>query len=188
MKSVLRSIKPYYLYLIITGRKTVELGKDFPVSPEWDRKVELYCSKDKKSFKRIPEEDREWMRKYIGKVACRFVCDKIDEMLPDYNPITKQFFYNNNWESNDWNSNDTCLSTEELNVYGKRKPLYGWHITDLKIYDKAKRLDEFYKVGKHEACKYGKKTCLNLRITDFCKRCEFEITRPPQSWQYMEAV
>ncbi len=151
MKSVLRSIKPYYLYLIITGRKTVELGKDFPVSPEWDRKVELYCSKDKKSFKRIPEEDREWMRKYIGKVACRFVCDKIDEMLPDYNPITKQFFYNNNWESNDWNSNDTCLSTEELNVYGKRKPLYGWHITDLKIYDKAKRLDEFYKVGKHEA-------------------------------------
>lgn len=61
MKSVLRSIKPYYLYLIITGRKTVELGKDFPVSPEWDRKVELYCSKDKKSFKRIPEEDREWI-------------------------------------------------------------------------------------------------------------------------------
>lgn len=199
MKSVLRSIKPYYLYLIIMGRKTVELGKDFPVSPEWDRKVELYCSKDKKSFKRIPEADREWMRKYIGKVACRFVCDKIDKMLPDYNPITKQFFYNNNWESNDWNSNDTCLSTEELNVYGKRKPLYGWHISDLKIHDTPKELGEFFVKGE----------CENFDFCRFCSNfhegrgwldgstCDEDdcitfgikpIRRPPQSWQYMETV
>lgn len=58
MQSVLRSIKPYWLYLILIGKKTVEVGKDFPKSASWNREVYLYCSKDRKSFNRIPKEDK----------------------------------------------------------------------------------------------------------------------------------
>lgn len=205
MKSVLRSIKPYYLYLIITGRKTVELGKDFPISPEWDRKVELYCSKDKKSFKRIPEADREWMRKYLGKVACRFVCDKDESrwfyMDTDGTPISN---IKSDYEQ------ASCLKRKEIIDYilrpnKKRNAekgtnwVHGWHVSDLKIYDTPKELGEFFIKGE----------CENF---DFCPCCSNfhkgrgwldgstcdeddcitygikPITRPPQSWQYTEAV
>ena len=80
MKSVLRSVKPYWIYLILIGKKKVEVGKNYPKSSEWNKVVEMYCSKDMKSFNRIPAEDREWMRKYLGKVACRFVCDRIEKL------------------------------------------------------------------------------------------------------------
>lgn len=48
-----------------------------------------------------------------------------------------------------------------------------WHISDRKIYDEPKELREFRKV------------CLNGKCVD-CIYEECEITRPPQSWQYVE--
>ena len=185
MKSVLISIQPYYVYLIIARlmgwdipqEKTIEVRKDFPKDSAWNKKTLIYCSKNRKSFNRIPKEYQPLMAKFLGKVIGEFVCNNIRKGGAD-NLI--QAYYHNN-------PDETCLTDKELVLYATTgKPIYFWHISDLKIYDKPKRLDEFYKVGKHEACKYGKKTCLNLRITDFCKRCEFEITRPPQSWCYVE--
>lgn len=79
-KSVMRSIKPYWLYLILKGIKPIEVGKNEPKSADWNKIVHLYCSKDKKSFNRIPQEDREWFSQFIGKVTCEFVCDKIEEI------------------------------------------------------------------------------------------------------------
>lgn len=59
-----------------------------------------------------------------------------------------------------------CLSEEEVVRYRENlpycKPLYGWHISDLKIYDKPRELSEFWDRKK--------------------------ITRPPQSWQYVEEL
>lgn len=81
MKSILRRIKPYWFYLICEGIKKIEVGKDYPKNKEWqeewNRGVELYCSKDMRSFNRIPKEHREKYRKYLGKVGARFVCDKV---------------------------------------------------------------------------------------------------------------
>lgn len=79
---VVRSVKPYYFYLICEGLKKYEVGKDMPKNSDWDKTVELYCSKDMQSFKRIPEECREKYRKYLGKVGARFVCDDIINMIP----------------------------------------------------------------------------------------------------------
>ncbi|MDE6442332.1 MAG: hypothetical protein K2L12_06250, partial [Clostridia bacterium] len=120
------------------------------------------------------------------KVIGDFVCDRIDKMIPDYNPITKRFFYNNDWQISDWNSNDTCLSTAEINAYGKEKQLYGWHISDLKIYDKPKELGEFYPYKEVVAGTCKNKDCNKTGLG--CYKClgVKPITCPPQSWCYVE--
>lgn len=176
MKSVLRSIKSYYLYLILTGKKTIEVSKDFPKSPEWDRTVELYCSKDKKSFNRIPEADREWMRKYLGKVACRFVCDKNEE-------------WNTTWlYGDDVLQKETCLNDVEIMDYMDDLldcKFYLWHISAIKTYDKPKELGELKSVkvirGYHPKNEVGMERLLHA------KRVQVNyLTRPPQSWCYVE--
>lgn len=173
MKSVLRSAKPYWIYLILTGKKSVEVGKDFPKSEDWNRVVEMYCSKDKRSFNRIPEKDREWVRKYLGKVACRFVCDKIDTFTPTEHGICINRFLS---------LYESCLSVEEMREYANGKQIYGWHISDLKIYDKPKEMGEFRKL-----CHYKISFCLgeNCEYWGY-SGCENFLTKPPQSWCYVE--
>lgn len=175
MKSVLRSAKPYWIYLILTGKKTVEVGKDFPKSGDWNRVVEMYCSKDKRSFNRIPEKDRELVSKYLGKVACRFECDKIDTFTPTEHGICINRFYS---------LYESCLSAKEMREYANGNTLYGWHISDLKIYDKPKPIMQFYKPCP---IKLGFKNCPGCEFysTDTgC--CMNNVTRPPQSWCYVE--
>ena len=169
MKAVLRSIKPYWLYCIIIGVKTVEVGKDFPKSNDWNKAVFLYCSQDKKSFNCIPEKDREWMRKYFGKVACRFVCDNIIDYTLDPYGYHSYFINDDDFE------NTGFIFCEELWEYGKGKTLYGWHISDLVIYDKPRELGEFrsYNVG--------------IRLENGYPLPTHEIQRPPQSWMYIES-
>ena len=58
MKSVLISIQPYWVFLIIaktmgwniSEEKTVEVRKNHPQSENWDKVAKIYCSKDKKVF------------------------------------------------------------------------------------------------------------------------------------------
>jgi predicted transcriptional regulator len=168
MKAVYRSIKPYWLYLILIGKKTIEVGKSVPKAENWNKEVFLHCSKDMKSFKRIPENHREWMRKYLGKVACRFVCDKIHTIIPHFDKPDFCNQYRCDWK---WGEGTACLSFTEMNDYLKGKQGYGWHISDLVIYDKPRELSEF----------------TGLRKTKF-GYAPIKITRPPQSWCYTEGT
>ena len=199
MKAVLRSVKPYWLYLILTGKKTIEIGKSCPQAKDWNKVVEMYCSKDMRSFNRIPEKDRERMRKYLGKVACRFVCDDITKIVTwertlfDFleRPIatvTEYGIWNNDFKQ-------MGMTWKEINDYGKKKPLYGWHISQLKIYDKPKELSEFF-VVKYDTVDY----CVGCPhhetpVTDYpCCDCVDEkgnrkyLTRPPQSWFFVREL
>lgn len=190
MKEVLRSVKPYWLYLILTGKKTVEIGKSCPQAKDWNKVVEMYCSKDMRSFNRIPEEDKEWMRKYLGKVIGEFVCDKIEE------------FSVGSLRSDDI-ENLACLSySEMIDYFYKPKELdgktakhgYAWHISDLKIYNKPKELSEFKKPLDSVHCSYYgdycEEGCVGFGGTDYyCKDYwdwEKGLTRPPQSWCYVQ--
>lgn len=179
-KAVLRSVKPYWIYLILTGKKKVEVGKDSPKSADWNRVVEMYCSKDIHSFNRIPKNDREWMRKYLGKVVCKFVCNKIDKFVIgslacddveekaclSYKEIC-DYFYGNNYDN-----------TVRIG--------YAQYISDLKIYDKPKELSEFKKAGymPEEQWLYALYPNTHCHYAAWAKK--FEITRPPQSWMYVE--
>ena len=144
MKAVLRSVKPYWLYLILTGKKTIEVGKSCPQAKDWNKVVEMYCSKNMRSFNRIPEEDKKWMRKYLGKVACRFVCDKVIStcgwrLRGDTQQCAKRTVLEEEFPRL------ACLTIDELVLYAGNdgREIYGWHITDLKIYDKPKEINEF---------------------------------------------
>ena len=162
MKSVLRSIKPYWLYLIIVGKKTIEVGKNFPKADDWNKIVYLYCSQDIASFKRIPAKDCGWMKKYLGKVACRFFCDKNYDITPHYDIPSFANQYICGWE---YDKEFDCLTHDELLAYLKGQKGYGWHVTDkCAIFLELKH---FSKVG------FGHLVPLK---------------RPPQSWMYVELI
>ena len=178
MKSVLRSIKPYWLYLICEGKKTIEVVKGYPKAIDWNRTVELYCSKDMESFNRIPKEYQEKYRKYLGKVGARFICDKINEYTFSV--------YDMRYRATHVEQEAMCLYQPELLRYGNDKPLYGWHISDLKIYDKPCELSEFTRPCSYDGiCSSCKRFIANGMSYGFC---DSTITRPPQSWQYVEEL
>ena len=111
-KSVLRSIKPYWLYLIIVGRKTVEVSKKKPSDEGFDGLVFLYCSHDLASFKRIPEEARGWMSEFLGKVACVFECKNITYISASVDEFGQKHLQNTTFIQN-----RTCLTENELFDY-----------------------------------------------------------------------
>ena len=79
MASILRSIKPYNLYLILTGKELL-ISKDKPIDKDWDELVYLYCTKDIKSFLKIPVGERRKVQKYLGMIAGHFFCAKIEDI------------------------------------------------------------------------------------------------------------
>ena len=107
----------------------------------------------------------------------------------------------------------SCISKSELNSYGANAAcLYAWRITDLKIYNKPKELSEFYPIkpkriedwtNKDDCayCKYHKWVGSMQEYVEKGKPmrekctlgkpepiCEYTppISRPPQSWCYVE--
>ncbi len=81
--------------------------------------------------------------------------------------------------------------------YGGNKPLYGWKIAELKIYDKPKPLSEFIhpsigccNEGKCRGCKFLEEgNGYNLEddcAADFDTDMYSILRRPPQSWCYIE--
>lgn len=183
MKSILMSIKPYYAYLIIKGEKTIEVRKFGARKLNWSGKIICYVSKDKQSFNRIPQDDRAEFAKYLGNVAFEFVKGGVmcEEALHMRHGLK-----------------DSCLTHDELDNYGKGKPLYGYRITSLKVYDKPKELGEFSKPlsekdleeGNYDLDCGGEVSCYDYpEGGDYCADCEYggakPLTRAPQSWQYV---
>ena len=86
----------------------------------------------------------------------------------------------------------SCLSYGEICTYRKNlpyyKPLYGWHISDLKIYNTPKELREFNNpcTGKEcSKCQYEVREKLPFGEIGVC--CgRYHIIRPFQSWGYVE--
>ena len=69
--------------------------------------------------------------------------------------------------------------------YSDGKTVYGWHISDLIIYDEPKEWSEFYK-----PCKWNYDCCTCEYWGEFVEDCclDDSIKRPPQSWCYVEEL
>ena len=121
MKSVLIAIRPQWAEKIARGEKTIEVRKTAP--KEVPFKAYIYCTKEKK------QDDIIWAGvcgdrgKWNGRVIGEFICNNASEL--DY-----VYYWNNGYEF------ATCLTYRQVADYGKGKTLYGWHISDLKIYDR----------------------------------------------------
>ena len=176
MKAVLASLKPYYYYLVGEGIKTIEVRKTFPKAEDWSKDIFFYMCRDEKSFAEIPKVFREKYRKHFGKIGLRVVCDNILDYTLDPYGHHSYYISDDDFES-------TCLTFfEELWDYGKGKTLYGWHISNLIIYDKPRELSDFLIDCKNCNKKFvGDPNCWQGCVDGYRR-----ITRPPQSWCYVE--
>lgn len=185
---ILASLKPYYYYLIGEKKKNIEVRKS--ALKDLPQDIVFYMSNDEKSFAKIPKEFQEKYRKHFGKVGIKVICDRIDEykyVYCDHPEIGYPVGYDcgDNWyDIDDEDLQKACLTEEEFKRYGNGKSLYGWHISDLKIYDKPRELSEFIK-----PCPYGDSPCQVCEYYfDYPGECRNIITRPPQSYMYVEEV
>ena len=189
MRKVLVSLKPYYYYLVGEGIKKIEVRKNMPRASDWDKEVLFYMSKDVKSFAKIPKEFQEKYRKHFGEVGMQFVCDNIEE-FHEYELSPSKKFYEFEKARISLFLKESCLSYNEVCDYRKDlpyyKPLYAWHISDLKIYGKPKELGEFKRWNRTEE----NAPCAHTKwLYPDCKDCKAcNLTRPPQSWCYVEEV
>ena len=120
-----------------------------------------------------------------------FVCDKIDRLThigatgsrePDKLYIeTPDLEY----EYADELLRAACLTEAEAEKYLKGGDGYGWHISDLKIWDESVRLKNFWGM---KPCRHGGDCCTCLQWDNMKEECcaSRYISRPPQSWCYME--
>lgn len=191
MKEVLLSTQPKWCEKIGNNEKKIEVRKTRPKGQK-PFKCYIYCTKgDKKeqallldingrlSFGDYRNADNKDFYIANGKVIGEFICDKVyliknrgsrftvaDEEQSVTNEVARQ----------------SCLDYNDMVSYLGNKDGYGWHISDLKIYDKPKELSDFIK-----KCSNNKlKDCVFCYYYDFNKnRCSNRISRPPQSWQYV---
>lgn len=138
MKSVMLSIRPEWCEKIAKGEKTIEVRKTIP-KIETPFKCYIYMTATKErcrfweyitAYQNSKGDIVDGSQKVIGE----FICDRIYEWTYNYNVGE----YNIGGDS----LCRTCLSYSEFENYGKGKTLYGWHISDLKIYDKPILLEE----------------------------------------------
>jgi predicted transcriptional regulator len=186
MREVLISIQPKWVEKICCGEKTVEVRK---TKPKLDTpfKVYIYETLGKTKWCNTCKDPCE--RPYPncachegwGKVIGEFVCDRIVQ-------------FENNWYDPAFaeTSDLSCVGFEELAIYiGKKDFGYGWHITDLVVYDEPRELSEFRKDVK-DRCTFNEDgVCLgrnqnHVILCDHMDCCQREIKRPPQSWCYIE--
>lgn len=183
-KAVLISIRPKWVEKIANGKKTIEVRKTKP-KLETPFKCYIYCTLPK-----YPHEDfiaTDYPRPQFyggGKVIGEFTCDQIIDAWWDYVPdaITREVA-GGNLEALD----GTSMADEELFSYvgdSMRDHCYGWHISDLRIYDAPKELSEFKTLCRVDA------DCCACPYYNYTKMdCDGRVIgRPPQSWCYVDDV
>ncbi len=195
MKSVLISIQPKWCELIARGKKTVEVRKTKP-KLETPFKVYIYETQGRYEDLRDCRTFKFWdiRQKVIGE----FVCDRIYEIGYDY-------FYPCGYEvsmgeiSRKELYEKSCLSFNQMDNYLNMELGYGWHISNLVIYDKPRELGEFVVEGDClngdcKKCKwfdggndYNVEADCLLPYDFHFKKAVKPLFRPPQSWCYVES-
>ena len=151
-----------------------------------------------------------WNKLLNGFIVAKFTLNKVDKYISSsysekysYYPYYRKITHKTGSEIkiHDVLNIQTrmCLSEEEFSDYGKGKPLYAWHIDNLKFFNKPMELREFYRnnFDKDEAkpCNCGK--YCEFQDYDYVENqpccgidydgsdCPFKkISRSFQSWGY----
>ena len=172
MKSVLISIRPKWCELIANGKKTIELRKS---RPKLETPFKCYIYKTMTGYVSRSKENDILIPVTYGKVIGEFVCDDIDEVSVYYDTL----YCMNNTQPKKFTQMRLTLD-EVIEYLGEKNHGYTWHISDLKIYDTPKELKEF-KAPCTQKCNYLE-SCGGTNAEE----CLFGISRPPQSWCYVE--
>ena len=155
-KAVMISIRPECVKKIARGEKIIEVRK---TRPKLGTPFKCYI------YQTLPKSG-DWNDR-DGHVIGEFVCDEIIEDKHRENALLFE--------------KKGRVPFDVQKKYGSKQILYGWHISDLIIYDMPKRLSEFMQCHK---CEYYSR----------CKEHEYgcngayKVTRPPQSFMYVEEL
>ena len=174
-KTVMLSIRPKWVEKIANGEKTIEVRKTKP-KLETPFKAYIYCTLPKYPHEDFIATDYPMPQFYGGgKVIGEFTCERIVPITYDggrlWCPTNAAF------------SPATCLSQAEIIAYiGDKGRCYGWHISDLRIYDAPKELSEFKTLCRVDA------DCCACPYYNYTKMgCDGRVIgRPPQSWCYVD--
>ena len=202
MKAVLISIRPNWCKLIWSGMKTVEVRKTRP-KLETPFRVYIYCTGHDGWVMKLPKAGVQKMDSMvIGEFTCSYIAP-IFRYAP-WIPGEPAKLYARCADGHcrkgytDQLLKDACLNSADIEKYfGGLNGLagYGWRISDLKVYDKPRELDEFSRFGfcgmngtgvcGNEGCKYYEPSS-NYMEPPTCKIDGCSIFRPPKSWCYVE--
>lgn len=202
-RAVMLSVKPKYCELIASGKKTIEVRKTKP-KIQTPFKCYIYCTKSKSHYAtgHIGRSDDELHmlpngqikfsssielmlhNDYTagtflnGKVIGEFICDKTitvdcDSVAP-FNKDTGEYI-----------DKECCVDRDSFLRYANYRCCYGWHISELNIYDKPKKLGEFKKLNCD--CWYAH-LGLAKRDCSECQNKECFVEHPSQSWCYVQEV
>ena len=159
--AVLISIRPEWCEKIISGQKTVEVRK---TQPKIDVPFTCYIYETASCIFSRDILGREYYHGFQGKgmVIGEFLCRNIGA-FPMQSASVKEL------------SAMSIVSDKELLKYaGKNTLLYGWYISDLRIYEEPLALKKF-SVSKTMPCNSGSMKTFTKQLQD-----------PPRSWCYVD--
>ena len=178
-KAVMLSIRPQWCQKITSGEKTIEVRKTKP-KLETPFKAYIYCTLPK-----YPHEDfivMDYPRPQFyggGKVIGEFTCERIALIAYDGGELSST--------TNAAFSPATCLTQSEIIAYiGDKGRCYGWHLSDLSIYDTPRDLGEFRRACPNSW--YCESCAMYWENNGTCGNESLQIKRAPQSWCYVEAM
>lgn len=198
-KAVMISIRPKWCEKIARGEKTIEVRKTRP-KLETPFKCYIYCTQARERLITILKDgDENYGEIYRGKpvfiktdegsvcdmlgkrqkVIGEFTCDRIYE-LETRSPGGSYYVKGEDQPTTNDVARQSCLTLKDMHEYLQAKVGYGWHISNLKIYDTPKELSRFSRPFEN---------CIDKVCDEFgCASCENggHIKRPPQSWCYVE--
>lgn len=184
-KAVLISIRPKWCEKIINGEKTIEVRKTRP-KLETPFKVYIYCTLPKYPHEDFIATDYPKPQFYGGgKVIGEFTCDRVYE-LETRSPGGSYYVKGEDQPTTNDVARETCLGLADMHRYLQSKTGYGWHISELKIYDAPKELSEFRRVCPNDL--YCESCAMYWNNGGTCGNGGLLLKRPPQSWCYVEMM
>jgi predicted transcriptional regulator len=176
---VLISIQPKWCELIASGKKTIEVRKNRP-KLALPFKCYIYESRGDFQYGNAdyhPREKGTGRQKVIGEFVCDGTFD-IECSSEAYESLSVT---------------GSCLTMDDILNYSNGQTLYGWHISNLKIYDTPMELSKYFiYCGDNPRCDGC--PCLyvedNESVGHYDECCSVlegyrPLMRPPQSWCYI---
>ena len=180
-KAVMLSIRPKWAEKIVNGEKTIEVRKTRPKLGT-PFKCYIYCTLPKYPHEDFIATDYPMPQFYGGgKVVGEFTCDRIYELETKAHGGS-YYVKNEDQPTTNFIARQSCLDLKDMHDYLHAQKGYGWHITDLRIYDAPRELSEFELPYECNEC--------DAKWATECNACheEGKIKRAPQSWCYVEAI
>jgi predicted transcriptional regulator len=185
------SIRPKWVEKIARGEKTIEVRKTRP-KMNTPFKCYIYCTlQGCNEFFRVDlgRDVAKWNRgKWAdrkGKVIGEFTCDRIYELQTKAHGGS-YYVKNEDQPTTNFIARQSCLDLKDMHDYLHAQKGYGWHITDLRIYDAPRELSEFLLACPNSW--YCESCAMYWENNGTCGNESLQIKHAPQSWCYVEAM